>query len=105
MQKWEEEQKYRKPPKRITYEEILSHGVSGLTTITAAKTGITTTLTDAITHTMMYMMDKDMRYDPTWKNIVWSVIFDKKPVEREIPKKPPTEPKKKKKGNGKQSER
>lgn len=104
LQKWEEEQKYRKPPKRITYEEILSHGVSGLATVTAAKTGITTTLTDAITHTMMYMMDKDMRYDPAWKNIVWSVIFDKKPVEREIPKKPPTEPKNKKKKKSKQSE-
>ena len=97
LAKWEEEQKYRKPPKRITYEEILSHGVSGLTTLTAAKTGLTTTLTDAITHTMMYMMDKDMRYDPSWKNIVWSAIFDKKPVEREIPKRPPAEPKTKKK--------
>lgn len=104
LQKWEEEQKYRKPPKRITYEEILSHGVTGLTTLTAARTGLTTTLTDAITHTMMYMMDKDMRYDPSWKNIVWSAIFDKKPVEREIPKKPPKEETKTKKKKRKQSE-
>ena len=104
LQKWEEEQKYRKPPKRITYEEILSHGVTGLTTLTAARTGLTTTLTDAITHTMMYMMDKDMRYDPSWKNIVWSAIFDKKPVEREIPKKPPKEEMKTKKKKRKQSE-
>lgn len=105
LQKWEEEQKYRKPPKRITYEEILSHGVTGLTTLTAARTGLTTTLTDAITHTMMYMMDKDMRYDASWKNIVWSAIFDKKPVEREIPKKPPKEETKKNKKKRKQSER
>lgn len=104
LQKWEEEQKYRKPPKRITYEEIISHGVTGLTTLTAARTGLTTTLTDAITHTMMYMMDKDMRYDPSWKNIVWSAIFDKKPVEREIPKKPPKEETKTNKKKRKQSE-
>ena len=105
LQKWEEEQKYRKPPKRITYEEILSHGVTGLTTLTAARTGLTTTLTDAITHTMMYMMDKDMRYDPSWKNIIWSAIFDKKPVEREIPKKPQQEETNKNKKKRKQSER
>jgi hypothetical protein len=46
---------------------------------------------------MQYMFDTDMRYDPTWKNIIWSALFDKKPVEREIPKKPPAEPKKNKK--------
>jgi hypothetical protein len=51
------------------------------------------------------MMDKDMRYDPSWKNIVWSAIFDKKPVEREIPKKPPKEETKTNKKKRKQSER
>ena len=97
LAKWEEEQKYRKPPKRITYSEILGHAAAGAATLTAARTGITTTMTNAITGTMQYMLDTDMRFDPTWKNIVWSAIFDKRPVEREIPKKPPVESKKKKK--------
>jgi hypothetical protein len=28
------------------------------------------------------MLESDMRYDPTWKNVIWSALFDKKPVER-----------------------
>jgi hypothetical protein len=106
LKKWEEEQKYQKPPKRITYTEIAGHGLKAASALTAANTGVTSTMVNAITSTMQYLLDSDMRYDPSWKNIVWSAIFDKRPVEREIPKKPPTEPKnkKKKKKNSKQSE-
>lgn len=106
LKKWEEEQKYQKPPKRITYTEIAGHGLKAFSSVTAANTGITSTMVNAITSTMQYMLDSDMRYDPTWKNIIWSAVFDKKPVEREIPKKPEKEPKKKGKGKkkSKQSE-
>lgn len=97
LQKWEEDQQYVKPPKRITYTEIAGHGLKSLSSMTAASSGITSTMVNAVTSTMQYFLDTDMRYDPTWKNIIWSAIFDKRPVEREIPKKPPAEPKKKKK--------
>lgn len=97
LKKWEEDQQYVKPPKRITYAEIAGHGLKGISSMTAANTGITSTMVNAVTTTMQYMLDDDMRYDASWKNIIWSALFDKKPVEREIPKKPPAEPKKKKK--------
>jgi hypothetical protein len=97
LKKYEENKQYEKPPKRITYAEIAGHGLKGLSSMTAAQTGITSTMVNAVTSTMQYMFDTDMRYDPTWKNIIWSALFDKKPVEREIPKKPPAEPKTKKK--------
>jgi hypothetical protein len=96
LKKWEEDQKYVKPPKRITYAEIAGHGLKGISSLTAAQTGVTSTMVNAVTSTMQYMLDTDMRYDPSWKNIIWSALFDKKPVEREIPKRPPAEPKKKK---------
>lgn len=54
-------------------------------------------MTDAITGTMQYLNDSDNRYDDDWKNIIWSVVFDKKPVEREVPQKPDPAPKNKKK--------
>lgn len=97
LQKWEEDQKYKKPPQRITYAEILGHAGKGAAALTAAKTGITSTMTNAVTSTMQYMLDDDERFDATLKNILWSALFDKKPVEREIPKKPPAEKKDKKK--------
>ena len=65
-------------------------------TVTAARTGISNTLVDAITGTMQYLNATDDRYDANWKNIIWSALFDKKPVEREIPKRPPAPPKKNK---------
>ena len=68
-----------------------------MSSLTAARTGITSTMTDALTGTMQYLNDSDNRYDDDWKNIIWSVVFDKKPVERDIPKRPPAEPKSKKK--------
>lgn len=95
--KLEENAKYRQPVKHITNSEIARHGLNALSSLTAARTGITSTMTDAITGTMQYLNDSDNRYDADWKNIIWSVVFDKKPVERDIPKRPPAEPKSKKK--------
>jgi len=95
--KLEEDAKYRQPVKHITNSEIARHGLNALSSLTAARTGITSTMTDAITGTMQYLNDSDNRYDADWKNIIWSVVFDKKPVEHDIPKRPPAEPKSKKK--------
>lgn len=95
--KLEEDAKYRQPVKHITNSEIARHGLNALSSLTAARTGITSTMTDAITGTMQYLNDSDNRYDADWKNIIWSIVFDKKPVERDIPKRPPAEPKNKKK--------
>lgn len=96
LQKLEEEAKYKHPDERITYSEILRHAANAGSTLTASRTGLTNTLVDAITGTMQYLNDTDNRYDADWKNIVWSALFDKKPVEREIPQKPAAPPKKKK---------
>lgn len=98
--KLEEDAKYRQPVKHITNSEIARHGLNALSSLTAARTGITSTMTDAVTGTMQYLNDSDNRYDASWKNIIWSVVFDKKPVERDVPKRPkkdPSETKKKKK--------
>lgn len=97
LQKWEEEQKYRKPPARITYAEIAGHAGKAISSATASKTGITSTAVNAVTSTMQYMLDSDERFDASLKNIIWSAAFDKKPVEREIPEKP-AKPKEEKKG-------
>ncbi len=97
LKKLEEDAKYRQPVKHITNSEIARHGLNALSSLTAARTGITSTMTDAITGTMQYLNDSDNRYDTDWKNIIWSIVFDKKPVERDIPKRPPAEPKRKKK--------
>lgn len=96
LKKIAEEEKYKHPDQHITYSEIARHGLNAASTLTAAHTGITNTLVDAVTGTMQYMNDADNRYEGGW-NIVWSAVFDKKPVEREIPKKPEPEPKDKKK--------
>ncbi|MDY3296637.1 hypothetical protein, partial [Selenomonas sp.] len=96
LQKLEEEAKYKHPDERITYSEILRHAANAGSTLTASRTGLTNTLVDAITGTMQYLNDTDNRYDADWKNIVWSALFDKKPVEREIQQKPVAPPKKKK---------
>lgn len=88
LKQWEEDQQYVKPPKRITYTEIAGHGLKALSGFSAANTGVTSTMVNAITGTMQYLLDEDDRYDATMKNIIWSALFDKRPVEREIPKKP-----------------
>lgn len=95
--KLEEDAKYRQPVKHITNSEIARHGLNALSSLTAARTGITSTMTDAITGTMQYLNDSDNRYDDDWKNIIWSVVFDKKPVERDIPKRPKKDESEKKK--------
>lgn len=95
LKKIAEQEKYKHPDQHITYSEIARHGLNAASTLTAAHTGITNTLMDAITGTMQYMNDADNRYEGGW-NIVWSAVFDKKPVEREIPKKPEPEQKNKK---------
>ena len=95
LKKIAEQEKYKHPDQHITYSEIARHGLNAASTLTAAHTGITNTLVDAITGTMQYMNDADNRYEGGW-NIVWSAMFDKKPVEREIPKKPEPAPETKK---------
>lgn len=95
LKKIAEQEKYKHPDQHITYSEIARHGLNAASTLTAAHTGITNTLMDAVTGTMQYMNDTDNRYEGGW-NIVWSAVFDKKPVEREIPKKPEPEQKSKK---------
>lgn len=95
--KLEEDAKYRQPVKHITNSEIARHGLNALSSLTAARTGITSTMTDAITGTMQYLNDSDNRYDPEWTNILRSVIFDKQPAERAIPKRPKEDESEKKK--------
>lgn len=95
LKKIAEQEKYKHSDQHITYSEIARHGLNAASTFTAAHTGITNTLMDAITGTMQYMNDTDNRYEGGW-NIVWSAVFDKKPVEREIPKKPEPAPETKK---------
>lgn len=97
LKKLDENAKYRQPVKHITNSEIARHGLNALSSLTAARTGITSTMTDAITGTMQYLNDSDNRYDADWKNIIWSVVFDKKPVERDIPKRPKEDESEKKK--------
>ncbi len=96
IRKHEEEEKYRHPQKPITYSDVAKHGARALSSLTAARVGITSTMADAVTTTMQYLNDSSDRYDKTWTNMVWSVIWDKNPVEREIAPKPPAEPKPKK---------
>ena len=95
--KFDDEQKYKKPPQRINYIDIAKEVVGAVTSATAARTGVTDTIANTAFTTLQYMLDGDGRYDSTLSNIVWSAFWNKKPVEREVPKKP-EEPKKKKKG-------
>ena len=97
LKKLEENEQYRPPVKHITNSEIARHALNALSSLTAGRTGITSTMTDAITGTMQYLNDSDNRYDDDWKNIIWSVVFDKKPVERDIPKRPKKDESEKKK--------
>ncbi len=93
--KFDENLKYRKPVQRITYADIAKPAVQAITSVTAGYTGITDTMANAVMTTMQYMADGDGRYDKSLSNIVWSAVWNKKPVEVEVPKKPPA-PKKKK---------
>ena len=93
-----DDKQYAKPPKRITWADIAKAGGEVGTTFFAARTGITSTMANSVMTTMQYLADGDGRYDTNLKNIIWSAIFNKKPVEREIPEKP-KQPKKKKSSN------
>ena len=70
------------------------------TALTATKTGITDTMANSVFTTMQYLADDDGRYDSDIKNIIWSAIWNKKPVDRVVPEKPQA-PAKKKKGRDK----
>ncbi len=95
--KFDEKRQYMKPAHRITWADIAKGVAQTVTAASAAKTGITDTIANAAMTTLQYMADGDGRYDKTLSNIVWSAIWNKKPVEREIPQEP-VKPKKKKKG-------
>ena len=95
--KFDEQRQYMKPAHRITWADIAKGFAQTVTAASAAKTGITDTMANAAMTTLQYMADGDGRYDKTLSNIVWSAIWNKKPVEREIPQEP-VKPKKKKKG-------
>lgn len=95
--KFDEKRQYMKPAHRITWADIAKGVAQTVTAVSAAKTGITDTMANAVGTTLQYMADGDGRYDKTLSNIVWSAIWNKKPVEREIPQEP-VKPKKKKKG-------
>ena len=82
IRKHEEEEKYRHPQKPITYSDVAKHGARALSSLTAARVGITSTMADAVTTTMQYLNDSSDRYDKTWTNMVWSIVWDKNPVER-----------------------
>lgn len=92
---YDKNRQYQKPVKRITYTDIAKSALGIATSVTAAKTGITDTMANSVLTTMQYMNDTDGRYDPSLKNIMWSAMFNKKPVERAVPEKPEV-PKKKK---------
>ena len=95
--KFDEKRQYMKPAHRITGADIIKSVAQTATAASAAKFGITDTMASAVGTTLQYMTDGDGRYDKTLLNVVWSAIWNKKPVEREIPQKP-VKPKKKKKG-------
>lgn len=95
--KFDEKRQYMKPAHRITWADIVKGVAQTVTAVSAAETGITDTMANAVTTTLQYMADGDGRYDKSLSNVVWSAIWNKKPVEREIPQKP-VEHKKKKKG-------
>lgn len=71
-----------KIPHEITNAEIARHAMRTVAYAAAARTGLTTTMTDSITGTMQYLLDTEKRYDSTWRNMIWSALFDKKPVEK-----------------------
>ena len=96
-EKYEEEKKYKKPKKEVGYVDIAKSAAQTVSTFTASRHGITNTLSDGVFSAAQFavdMMETDNYYDPRVKNVLRSVIFDKKLREKEVPKKP--EPPKKK---------
>ena len=93
---YDEKQKYKKPEKSIDYVDIAKAGAEALTSLTAARTGITSTMTDAVFSAMQKMLDTDDYYDSDWWPVLRSVLFDRRLKPREVPPAPPAPPKKKK---------
>ena len=92
--KFDEEAKYRRPPRRIGWLDIARSAAMTGTYLTANKLGVTDTMTNAVFSTMQYIWDDDGRYDASLRNmLIRSAIFGKKPIKRVIPEKPKKEEK------------
>lgn len=88
---YEENKKYKKPKKEIGYIDVMKSGAQTLSTMTAARTGVTNTLADGMFTVLQYMtdsMEKDPYYDRSMENVLRSVLFDKKLRVKETPEKP-----------------
>ena len=98
--KYEEDKRYKKPEKEIGGIDLAQSAAQALSSLTAARTGVTNTVADALFRTLQYVEDvseSDNYYDPDVRNWLRSVIFDKKLRKREVPERPPT-PKKERRG-------
>jgi len=100
---YEEAKKYKKPEKEIGYLDIAKSAAQAASTFTAASTGVTNTITDGIFSALQYaadMMETDNYYDKDFRNVMRSVLFDKKLRAEEPPPKPekPKKPKKNTRG-------
>jgi hypothetical protein len=100
---YEEAKKYKKPEKEIGYLDIAKSAAQAASTFTAAQTGVTNTITDGIFSALQYaadMMETDNYYDKDFRNVMRSVLFDKKLRAEEPPPKPekPKKPKKNTRG-------
>ena len=101
--KYEEEKKYKKPKKEVGYVDIAKSAAQTVSTFTATRHGITNTLSDGVFSAVQFavdMMETDNYYDPRVKNVLRSVIFDKKLREKEVPKKPAPPKKKQRRTRG-----
>ena len=88
---YENDKKYKKPKKEIGYIDVMKSGAQTISTLTAARTGVTNTIADGIFTVLQYMtdsMEKDPYYDRSMENVLRSVLFDKKLRAKEMPEKP-----------------
>lgn len=88
---YEDDRKYKKPKKEIGYIDVMKSGAQTISTLTAARTGVTNTIADGIFTVLQYMtdsMEKDPYYDRSMENVLRSVLFDKKLRAKEMPEKP-----------------
>lgn len=88
---YEENKKYKKPKKEIGYIDVMKSGAQTISTLTAARTGVTNTIADGMFTVLQYMadsMEKDPYYDRSMENVLRSVLFDKKLRAKETPEKP-----------------
>ena len=88
---YEDDKKYKKPKKEIGYIDVMKSGAQTISTLTAARTGVTNTIADGMFTVLQYMadsMEKDPYYDRSMENVLRSVLFDKKLRVKETPEKP-----------------